>query len=40
MRFNSLHDLFVEQLRDLYDAEDQIVAALRRKWRTRPHPPS
>jgi ferritin-like metal-binding protein YciE len=28
MHFSSLHDLFVEQLRDLYDAEGQIVAAL------------
>lgn len=28
MHLNSLHDLFIEQLRDLYDAESQIVAAL------------
>lgn len=28
MHFSSLHDLFIEQLRDLYNAEDQIVAAL------------
>ena len=28
--FNSLHDLFLSQLRDLYDAESQIVAALPR----------
>lgn len=27
---NSLHDLFISQLRDLYDAESQIVAALPR----------
>jgi ferritin-like metal-binding protein YciE len=26
--FNSLHDLFVDQLRDLYDAESKIVMAL------------
>lgn len=28
MQLNSLYDLFVEQLRDLYDAEHQIVLAL------------
>ncbi|MBE7549586.1 MAG: ferritin-like domain-containing protein [Anaerolineales bacterium] len=28
MQLNSLHDLFIDQLRDLYDAESQIVAAL------------
>lgn len=28
MYLNSLHDLFIDQLRDLYDAESQIVAAL------------
>jgi ferritin-like metal-binding protein YciE len=28
MQFNSLHDLFVDQLRDLYDAEQQLVTAL------------
>ena len=28
MKLNSLEDLFVEQLRDLYDAENQLVKAL------------
>jgi ferritin-like metal-binding protein YciE len=28
MKLESLHDLFVEQLRDLYDAEQQITKAL------------
>jgi ferritin-like metal-binding protein YciE len=28
MKFESLHDLFVGQIRDLYDAENQIVKAL------------
>lgn len=30
MHLNTLHDLFINQLRDLYDAENQIVAALPR----------
>ncbi|HUO30265.1 MAG TPA: ferritin-like domain-containing protein [Bryobacteraceae bacterium] len=28
MKFNSLHDLYVEELRDLYSAEKQILKAL------------
>ncbi len=28
MKFNNLHDLFVEQLRDMYDAEQRLVKAL------------
>ncbi len=28
MKFESLHDLFVAQIRDLYDAENQIIKAL------------
>jgi ferritin-like metal-binding protein YciE len=28
MKLNSLHDLYVDQLRDLYDAERQLVQAL------------
>jgi ferritin-like metal-binding protein YciE len=28
MKANSLHDLYVEQLRDLYDAENQLIKAL------------
>jgi ferritin-like metal-binding protein YciE len=28
MKANSLHELYLEQLRDLYDAERQIIQAL------------
>jgi ferritin-like metal-binding protein YciE len=28
VKINSLHDLYVEQLRDLYDAENQLIKAL------------
>ncbi|MCL4402944.1 MAG: DUF892 family protein, partial [Acidobacteria bacterium] len=28
MRLNSLHDLYIQELRDLYNAENQIVKAL------------
>ena len=28
MKINSLHDLYIDQLRDLYDAENQLVKAL------------
>jgi len=30
MKLNSLHDLFVHELRDIYDAERQLVKALRK----------
>jgi ferritin-like metal-binding protein YciE len=30
MKFDSLHDLFIEELKDLYDAEKQMVRALPR----------
>ena len=28
MKINTLHDLYIDQLRDLYDAENQIIKAL------------
>ena len=38
MRMNSLRDLYVEQLQDLYSAETQLVAALPKMAKAASHP--
>ena len=38
MMLNTLEDLFVQQLRDLYDAENQLVKALPKMAKTASSP--
>jgi ferritin-like metal-binding protein YciE len=38
MPLNSLHDLYVEELRDLYNAENQLLKALPRMAKAASHP--
>src|SRR5438128_1306919 len=38
MKLKSLHDLFVDQLRDMYNAENQIIKALPKMAKTASFP--
>jgi ferritin-like metal-binding protein YciE len=38
MRLNTLHDLYVQELRDLYSAKTQLIKAVPRMAKAAAHP--